>query len=159
MGRKDASPGPTREVRTFQPGDLVQAYHSNWTGFWGADQGRSATTKNTTTKSPANKSPQPKPKARPSKPNTKASENNAGSRNGAQVGKSSTPGADAEDKPKKILGGKRKAVAIADLKTGEVYPSKSKAGKALAAEFGLDPNDSFVWYKIVKKAPERYEER
>jgi hypothetical protein len=58
---------------------------------------------------------------------------------------------DTDDKPKKILGGKRKAVAVADLKTGEMYPSKSKAGKALAAEFGFDSDDSFVWYQIVKK--------
>lgn len=30
--------------------------------------------------------------------------------------------------------------------------------EALAKEFGLDPDDSFVWYKVIKKAPERFVE-
>ena len=28
----------------------------------------------------------------------------------------------------------------------------------MAEEFGLDPNDNFVWYRIVKISPERFEE-
>ena len=45
---------------------------------------------------------------------------------------------------------KRKPVK--DTLTGEVYPSKYQAGKALANRFGLDPKDNFVWYKILKMA-------
>ena len=59
---------------------------------------------------------------------------------------------------KAILGGKRQAVKVKDRNSGTIYDSKSKAGKALAAEFGLDPNDSFVWYRIVKLSPDRFEE-
>jgi len=118
-----------------------------------------ATTKKTTTKSTAKKKPQSKTKATPGKPKTKANEAKVAREINATTPDVSPSATDAAGEPKKILGGKRKAVAIADLKAGELYPSKSKAGKALAAEFGLDPNDSFVWYKIVKKAPERFEER
>ena len=57
-----------------------------------------------------------------------------------------------------ILGGKRRAVKVKDKNSGTLYDSKSKAGKALAAEFGLDPNDGFVWYRIVKLSPDRFEE-
>ena len=57
-----------------------------------------------------------------------------------------------------ILGGKRRAVKVKDTNSGTVYDSKSKAGKALASEFGLDPQDSFVWYRIVKLSPDRFEE-
>ena len=59
---------------------------------------------------------------------------------------------------KTILGGKRRAVRVKDRNSGTTYDSKSKAGKALAAEFGLDPNDNFVWYRIVKISPDRFEE-
>ena len=61
-------------------------------------------------------------------------------------------------KPKLILGGKRRAVKVKDTQTEFVYDSKSKAGKALAEEFGLDPKDNFVWYKILKAAPDRFKE-
>lgn len=57
-----------------------------------------------------------------------------------------------------ILGGKRRRVKVKDRNSGTIYDSKSKAGKALAPEFGLDPNDSFVWYRIVKLSPDRFEE-
>ena len=57
-----------------------------------------------------------------------------------------------------ILGGKRRAVKVKDKNSGTIYDSKSKAGKALASEFGLDPNDNFVWYRIVKLSPDRFEE-
>ena len=43
-----------------------------------------------------------------------------------------------------------------DTKTGQEYASKSKAGKAVAAEYGLDPNDSFVWYQVVRADPGRF---
>lgn len=48
----------------------------------------------------------------------------------------------AEDNDKErgpILGGKRRRIKV-------------------AAEFGLDPNDNFVWYRIVKLSPDRFEE-
>ena len=46
---------------------------------------------------------------------------------------------------------------VEDTETGKVYRSKYQAGKALASRFGLDPNDSFVWYKILKRArPDRF---
>jgi len=45
--------------------------------------------------------------------------------------------------------------AVKDTKTGTIYPSKFAAGKALAAEFELDPYDTKVYYQIVKKDPER----
>jgi hypothetical protein len=114
-----------------------------------------ATTTKTAAKSPGNK--KPRPKASLAKLTGKADGAKAGDVVDA-AHQSSSSSTDTDDKPKKILGGKRKAVAVADLKTGEVYPSKSKPGKALAAEFGLDPSDSFVWYKVVKKAPERFDE-
>ena len=62
----------------------------------------------------------------------------------------------AERRP--ILGGKRRAVKVKDKDSGTMYDSKSKAGKALAGEFGLDPNDNFVWYRIVKLSLDRFEE-
>jgi hypothetical protein len=46
--------------------------------------------------------------------------------------------------------------AVKDTQTGKVYPSLYKAGKELAAEFGLDPLNQQVWYQIQKKAPERF---
>ena len=118
---------------------------------------KATTKKMTAPKSPAKKKPQPK--FSPGKPKDNVSEVKAGDVVEAAAPDKSPSATDAAGEPKKILGGKRKAVAIADLKTGELYLSKSKAGKALAEEFGLDPNDSFVWYKIVKKAPDRFEER
>lgn len=49
---------------------------------------------------------------------------------------------EAEDKSKPKFGGRRRAIKVKDRKTGEVYESKSKAGKAVAAEYGLDPGTS-----------------
>ena len=69
---------------------------------------------------------------------------------------SKAEGNNAERKP--ILGGKRRRMKVTDRNSGTTYDSKSKAGKALASEFGLDPNDSFVWYRIVKISPDRFEE-
>ena len=42
------------------------------------------------------------------------------------------------------------AMPIRDTNTGEEYPSKASAGRALAIEFGLDPADQHVWYAILK---------
>ena len=69
-----------------------------------------------------------------------------------------TTDTDITQKPAPRFGGRRKAVKVKDTHTGKVYDSKSKAGKAVAAEYGLDPEDSLVWYKVVKKAPERFVE-
>lgn len=55
-----------------------------------------------------------------------------------------------------LFGGKREKTAIKDTKTGKVYPSKASVGKNLAKEFNLDPLDSFVWYKIITQAPDRF---
>lgn len=51
---------------------------------------------------------------------------------------------------------KRVAQPVKDTKTGTVYPSKAKAGMAVAAEYGLDPTDTFIWYVVIKKDPERF---
>lgn len=48
--------------------------------------------------------------------------------------------------------------AVKDTKTGDIYPSKFAAGKALAREYELDPFDTKVYYQIVKKDPERLAE-
>lgn len=50
----------------------------------------------------------------------------------------------------------RKAQPVKDTKTGKVYPSKSKAGMAVAAEYGLDPTETFIWYEVIKKDPKRF---
>ena len=62
------------------------------------------------------------------------------------------------EQPTVKFGGRRKAVKVKDTATGVVYASKSKAGKAVAAELGLDPDNAFVWYQVVKQAPGRFEE-
>jgi len=57
---------------------------------------------------------------------------------------------------RQLFGGKTERNPVKDTKTGKIYISKSGVGKALAAEFGLDPADKFVWYKIRSQAPERF---
>ena len=58
--------------------------------------------------------------------------------------------------PKAEFGGKRGAVPTKDTVTNMMYESKSALGKALAAENGMDPNDHYVWYELVKKFPGRF---
>ena len=55
-----------------------------------------------------------------------------------------------------LFGGKRKRTAIRDTKTGKIYVSKASCAKNVAAEFGLDPLDSFAWYKIQAQSPDRF---
>lgn len=55
-----------------------------------------------------------------------------------------------------LFGGKRTKTAIKDTQTGVVYASKAQMGKKLAAEFGLDPGNNFVYYQIILKAPDRF---
>ena len=57
-----------------------------------------------------------------------------------------------------LFGGKRKKTAIRDTKTGTIFASKAQLGKKLAGEFGLDPGNNFVYYQIIAKAPERFED-
>ena len=45
---------------------------------------------------------------------------------------------------------------VRDLRTGIVYKSHSAVGKALAAEYGQDPNNTFAWYAILKEDPDRF---
>lgn len=52
--------------------------------------------------------------------------------------------------------GKQKAQPVKDTKTGVVYPSKARAGMAVAAEYDLDPTNHFVWYDVIKRSPERF---
>ena len=52
--------------------------------------------------------------------------------------------------------GKRTAQPQKDTKTGITYTSKAKAGMAVAAEYGLDPTETFIWYEVIKKAPKRF---
>ncbi len=54
------------------------------------------------------------------------------------------------------FGGKRTRSPQYDTKTGIVYKSKAKAGMRVAAEYGLDSNNSFAWYGVIKAAPFRF---
>jgi hypothetical protein len=48
------------------------------------------------------------------------------------------------------------AVPVLDTVTGIEYESKGAAGRALAASFGLNPIDRFIWYTIHYAAPQRF---
>jgi len=52
--------------------------------------------------------------------------------------------------------GRQPAQPVKDTKTGKVYSSQAKAGMAVAAEYGLDSDDSWVWYQVIKKDPDRF---
>lgn len=45
---------------------------------------------------------------------------------------------------------------VLDTKTGIRYKSKSAAAVAIASEYGLDPEDRFAWFKIIRQDPERF---
>ena len=66
------------------------------------------------------------------------------------------------EKSKAVEAGKKKArvkrVAqpVKDTKTGVRYGSKASAGMAVAAEYGLDPKNHFIWYEVIKKDPDRF---
>jgi len=51
---------------------------------------------------------------------------------------------------------RRKAQPVVDTRTGIKYGSKSSAGMAVAAEYGLDPTETYVWYEVLKKDPKRF---
>jgi len=67
-----------------------------------------------------------------------------------------------DDKEKAAEAGKKKAKVkrvaqpVKDTKTGIEYGSKAKAGMAVAAEYGLDSKNHFVWYEVIKKDPDRF---
>ncbi len=62
----------------------------------------------------------------------------------------------AVDAGKKKARGKRVAQPVKDTKTGVTYGSKASAGMAVAAEYGFDPKNHFVWYEVIKKDPDRF---
>lgn len=53
---------------------------------------------------------------------------------------------------------KMKAKPVLDTKTNIQYKSKSSAGMAVAAEYGLDEKNTFVWYEVIKKDATRFKE-
>lgn len=71
-----------------------------------------------------------------------------------------TPISAPEKVEEAVSAGEKKARAkarpVLDTKTGTTYKSEYAAGKALAAEYGFDPADHFVWYKILKADPDRF---
>jgi hypothetical protein len=61
----------------------------------------------------------------------------------------------AKDAPKtgRRIGGQK----VLDTKTNKVYGSLSKAGKELAIDIKGDPTDRFIFYKIEKAFPGRFQ--
>jgi len=55
-----------------------------------------------------------------------------------------------------VTRGRRLAKPQKDTKTGIIYRSKAAAGMAVAAEYGLDPSETFIWYEVVKRDPKRF---
>lgn len=53
---------------------------------------------------------------------------------------------------------KQKAKPVLDTKTNIQYRSKAAAGMSVAAEYGLDPTNTFIWYEVIKKDPTRFKE-
>lgn len=52
--------------------------------------------------------------------------------------------------------GRRVAQPVRDTRTGTVYGSKASAGMSVAAEYGLDPTNHFIWYEVIKRDPDRF---
>ncbi len=71
-----------------------------------------------------------------------------------------TPASTPEKKERAVTEGKRRGRRVAqpvkDTNTGIVYQSKAKAGMAVAAEYGLDSKNHFVWYEVIKQSPKRF---
>jgi len=71
-------------------------------------------------------------------------------------------GAPAQQKAQVVEGAKKrvkmKAKPVLDTKTGIQYKSKSAAGMTVAAEYGLDSTNTFIWYEVIKKDPNRFKE-
>ena len=57
-----------------------------------------------------------------------------------------------------LFGGKRTKTRVRDKETGIIYNSKSEVGRKMAELVNGDPEDTFVWYKILQKHPGRFEE-
>ena len=71
-----------------------------------------------------------------------------------------TPTSPPEKKEQAVTAGKRRgrqpAQPVKDTKTGITYESKARAGMAVAAEYGLDPKNHFIWYEVIKKDSTRF---
>lgn len=52
---------------------------------------------------------------------------------------------------------RKNAKPIRDTKTGKEYSSMVQAGKALCGEVGGDITDHYVWYKILRAFPDRFQ--
>lgn len=53
----------------------------------------------------------------------------------------------------------RKAKPIRDTETGKEYRSEYQAGKALYWLVGEDIKDTFVWFKILRAFPDRFQKK
>jgi hypothetical protein len=73
-----------------------------------------------------------------------------------QVTRDSTPAQKVQAVARGKMRGRHKAEPVKDTKTGISYPSKGAAAKAVAAEYGLRPDDTFSWYAIIKRDPKRF---
>ena len=71
-----------------------------------------------------------------------------------------TPQSAPEKVSEAVTTGKRRGRQVAqpvkDTKTGIEYRSKAAAGMAVAAEYGLDPLNHFIWYEVIKRDPKRF---
>jgi len=72
------------------------------------------------------------------------------------VRKESKPSEKAAAVAKGKSRGRAKAEPQRDTKTGVVYKSKYAAGIAVAGEYGLDSTNTYVWYEIKKRDPDRF---
>lgn len=54
------------------------------------------------------------------------------------------------------FGAHRQKTAVLDTETGITYPSKAAVGRALYGLVDGDPSDTFVYYKICPKFPDRF---
>lgn len=52
----------------------------------------------------------------------------------------------------------RGRIRILDTVSGIVYNSREEAGRAVAREFGLEPDDPLVYYSVIKENPSRFKE-
>ena len=69
------------------------------------------------------------------------------------------PSGNSENNNKKILfGGKRTRTKVRDIETGVTYNSKAEVGRKLAGLVNGNPKDNFIWYRILQKFPNRFEE-
>jgi chemotaxis protein histidine kinase CheA len=75
----------------------------------------------------------------------------------AKINETLTTLSESKAKGTSKSGGRIGGQKVLDTKTNKVYGSLSKAGKELASEINADPTDRFVFYKIEKAFPERFQ--